>query len=82
MVTDPLVVAPEPGSAAEEEFERLLAELPESQREVVVLLKGEGLSLEEVARTTGSTIGSVKQKASRAYAKLRMILTPNEGTRS
>lgn len=70
MVREP--AAPEPAQPGE--FETLLQALPESQREVVLMLKGEGLSLEEVARATGSTIGSVKQKASRAYAKLRTIL--------
>lgn len=35
------------------------------------MLKVEGLSLEEVARATSSTVGSVKQKAHRAYKKLR-----------
>lgn len=33
------------------------------------------IALEEVARATGSTIGSVKQKAHRAYAKLRESLS-------
>jgi len=52
-------------------LEVLLAPLPESQREVIAMLKVEGMSLEEVARATSSSIGSVKQKAHRAYAKLR-----------
>ena len=58
----------ERGSAS---FQELLAPLPESQREVLVLLKVNGLSLEEVARATSSTVGSVKQKVHRAYQKLR-----------
>ena len=53
----------------------LLGSLPESQREVVVMLKVSGMSLEEVARATSSSIGSVKQKAHRAYDKLRELLT-------
>jgi RNA polymerase sigma-70 factor (ECF subfamily) len=57
------------------ELEQLLAELPDSQREVITLLKVSGLSLEEVARATSSTVGSVKQKAHRAYTKLRTLLT-------
>jgi RNA polymerase sigma-70 factor (ECF subfamily) len=52
----------------------LLGSLPESQREVVVMLKVSGMSLEEVARATSSSIGSVKQKAHRAYDKLRELL--------
>jgi RNA polymerase sigma-70 factor (ECF subfamily) len=52
-------------------LEALLAQLSSSEREVVEMLKVEGLSLEEVARATSSTVGSVKQKAHRAYKKLR-----------
>ncbi|HEY3838499.1 MAG TPA: sigma-70 family RNA polymerase sigma factor [Bryobacteraceae bacterium] len=52
-------------------MEALLAELPESQREVLVMLKVCGMSLEEVARATSSSVGSVKQKAHRAYETLR-----------
>lgn len=57
------------------DLETLLATLPESQREVVMMLKVSGLSLEEVARATSSSIGSVKQKAHRAYEKLRERLS-------
>lgn len=56
-------------------FEALMAELPESQREVVTLLKVNELSMEEVARITSSTVGAVKQKAHRAYERLRDLLT-------
>ena len=49
----------------------LLAALPSGQREVITMLKGCGMTLEEVARATGSTIGAVKQKAHRAYERLR-----------
>ena len=55
------------------DLDALLAELPESQREVVVMLKVSGMSLEEVARATASRVGSVKQKAHRAYDKLREL---------
>ena len=55
-------------------FDTLVASLPEAQREVVMMLKVGGLSLEEVARATSSTVGAVKQKAHRAYERLRQIL--------
>lgn len=58
----------------EDALGRLIAALPESQREVIVMLKVAGLSLEEVAKATSSTIGAVKQKAHRAYATLRRAL--------
>jgi len=57
--------------AQEAELGRLLAGLPESQREVIVMLKVSGMSLDEVARATSSSVGSVKQKAHRAYETLR-----------
>lgn len=53
------------------DLDALLAPLPVSQREVIEMLKIAGMSLEEVARATSSSVGSVKQKAHRAYAKLR-----------
>ena len=55
-----------------------MAYLPDSQREVLTMLKVLGLTVEEVARATGSTTGAVKQKAHRAYEKLRGILEARE----
>jgi RNA polymerase sigma-70 factor (ECF subfamily) len=52
-------------------LEALLAPLSEGQREVIAMLKVEGMSLEEVALATSSSVGSVKQKVHRAYKKLR-----------
>ena len=56
------------------DFETLVAALPASQREVVSMLKVRGMSLEEVARATESSVGSVKLKAHRAYESLRVQL--------
>jgi len=55
----------------QDHFERLVSTLPESQREVLFMLKVSGMSLEEIARATASTVGAVKQKARRAYSTLR-----------
>jgi RNA polymerase sigma-70 factor, ECF subfamily len=54
-----------------DDLQALLAPLPESQREVIEMLKVAGMSLEEVARATSSSVGAVKQKVHRAYEKLR-----------
>jgi len=43
-------------------FDELVAGLPESQREVLVMLKVNGLSIEEFARTTTSTPGAVSRR--------------------
>jgi RNA polymerase sigma-70 factor (ECF subfamily) len=64
------------------DFETLIASLPESQREVITMLKVSGLTLEEVARATSSTVGAVKQRAHRAYERLRRLLqmpAPDDG---
>jgi len=58
-------------------FESLVANLPETQREVIAMLQVGGLSLEEVARAKSSTVGAVKQKAHRAYRRLRGLLEPD-----
>jgi RNA polymerase sigma-70 factor, ECF subfamily len=55
-------------------FSELIAPLPDSQREVLTMLKVNGLSIEEVARATSSTVGAVKQKVHRAYHRLRSVL--------
>jgi RNA polymerase sigma-70 factor (ECF subfamily) len=62
-------------------FDTLVAALPETQREVVTMLKVGGLTLEEVARATSSTVGAVKQKAHRAYERLRDLLQSEKGER-
>ena len=79
---EPLEEMPEPAAASPTArraelriLQALLAPLPESQREVIEMLKIAGMSLEEVARATSSSVGSVKQKAHRAYEKLRERLS-------
>lgn len=63
-----------PASQHTLELEELLAPLSESQREVLQMLKVAGMSLEEVARATSCSVGSVKQKVHRAYKKLRQTV--------
>ncbi len=72
----------QPVSGADGELETLLAPLSLSQREVITMLKVEGMSLEEVARATSSTVGSVKQKVHRAYKKLRETIGLRTGKSS
>jgi RNA polymerase sigma-70 factor (ECF subfamily) len=56
------------------DFNTLMSFLPDSQREVLTMLKVLGMSVDEVARATSTTAGSVKQKAHRAYERLRSVL--------
>jgi len=81
IATESLPEGPPPQESPRAEaptFESLIAGLPESQREVLTMMKVNGLSLDEVARATSSSIGAVKQKASRAYAKLRTLLSSSD----
>ena len=52
----------------------LLQALPDSQREVLFMLKVAGMTLEETARASSSTVGAIKQKAHRAYTTLRGLI--------
>jgi RNA polymerase sigma-70 factor (ECF subfamily) len=63
---------------ADQELSRVLDEalskLPEAQASAFRLLKGEGLSVAEVAGIMGTTKGAVKLRAHRAYEALRGLL--------
>jgi len=51
-----------------------LAELPQQQREAVVLTKLDGKSVAEAAEIAGTTTGAMKVRAHRGYEALRRIL--------
>jgi RNA polymerase sigma-70 factor (ECF subfamily) len=51
-----------------------LAELPEQQREAVVLVKLDGKTVAEAAEIAGTTVGAMKVRAHRGYEALRARL--------
>lgn len=55
-------------------IESALSELPESQREAILMHKYMGFSYSEIADLTDSSLGSVKQKIHRGYTTLRNLL--------
>jgi len=55
-------------------LERALLKLTAEQREVFVLKHYEELSYDEIARTTGATVASLKMRMHRAYDRLRELL--------
>ena len=63
-----------PAKVPELDLWKLVNRLPARQQEVILMLKVSGMTLEETARATGSTVGAVKQKAHRAYVKLREMI--------
>jgi RNA polymerase sigma-70 factor (ECF subfamily) len=70
-----MTVTPPPEEGQGEDLETLLAPLSDSQREILRMMKVAGMSLEEVARATSCSVGSVKQKVHRAYQNLRDRMT-------
>ena len=61
------------------EIDRLLEQLPPSQRDVLLLLNVTGMTMAEAARAMSSSVAATKQRAHRAYARLRAFLA--EGKR-
>jgi RNA polymerase sigma-70 factor, ECF subfamily len=57
---------------------RLLAVLPEKQREILILRVVVGMSAEETAEAVGSTSGAVRVAQHRALARLRAEITATE----
>lgn len=51
-----------------------LQQLPDAQREAVVLTKLEGKSVAEAAEIAGTTVGAMKVRAHRGYEALRKLL--------
>jgi RNA polymerase sigma-70 factor, ECF subfamily len=54
---------------------KAMQQLPEIDRAVLILRAEEGLSYEEIARTTGLTVAAAKVKVFRARAKLVSLLS-------
>ena len=70
----PLHYQPEAGYDIKQRFDRftkLLAELPEAQREAFVLQQEAGMSVEEIAGATGVSRETAKSRLRYALAKLR-----------
>lgn len=65
-------------SPEEYPLEEVIAALPESHRQVILLRYYEGLSCQEVATRLDMPLGTVTKTLSRAYALLRQELAPRE----
>jgi RNA polymerase sigma-70 factor (ECF subfamily) len=78
-----LVDAPrQDGQMAMSEFVRALAQLPDEQREALILVGASGFSYEEAAEICRVRVGTIKSRVSRARSRLESILAPssNENT--
>ena len=56
------------------DFHRAFQQLPDEQREALILVGASGFSYEEAAETCGVAVGTVKSRAARARAKLAEML--------
>jgi RNA polymerase sigma factor (sigma-70 family) len=59
-------------------LEQALRQLPEDQREALLLHKMHGLSFPEVALALGTTVGAAKVRAHRGNQRLKALLAPLE----
>ncbi|MGH1349951.1 MAG: RNA polymerase sigma factor [Methyloligellaceae bacterium] len=57
------------------DISKALAQLPDDQREVLVLIAIEELSYEEAANIIGTPIGTVMSRLSRARSRLKIIMS-------
>ncbi len=57
-------------------FQRALASLPATQRDALVLLKLDGLSVAEAAAKAGTSPGALKVRAHRAQVAIRTMIQP------
>jgi len=62
------------GSVDLNDFRRALEQLPEDQREAIVLIGASGFSYEEAADICDCAVGTIKSRVSRARTRLQEIL--------
>jgi RNA polymerase sigma-70 factor, ECF subfamily len=59
------------------DFQAALAQLPEEQREALIMVGATGISYEEAAEICGVALGTIKSRVNRARTKLAEMLSTN-----
>jgi RNA polymerase sigma-70 factor (ECF subfamily) len=67
------------GQMAMNEFVAALAQLPDEQREALILVGASGFSYEEAAEICHVRVGTIKSRVSRARSRLESMLAPSSG---
>ncbi|MDM7459509.1 MAG: RNA polymerase sigma factor [Paracoccus sp. (in: a-proteobacteria)] len=67
------------GRLAMTDFRAAFAQLPDEQREALILVGASGFSYEEAAEMTGVAVGTVKSRANRGRRKLAQLLHMESG---
>lgn len=62
-------------------LERALSELPDDQRDVIILADIHGYRYDEIAQAVDASVGTVKSRISRARARLREMLRSDDQAR-
>ena len=64
----------QPGKMDLADFQKALTELPDDQREAIILVGASGFSYEEAAKVCGCAVGTIKSRVSRARSTLQDVL--------
>ena len=67
------------GRLAMNDFKAAFRQLPDEQREALILVGGSGFSYEEAASMTGVAVGTVKSRANRGRRRLAELMHMVEG---
>jgi RNA polymerase sigma-70 factor (ECF subfamily) len=74
-MTGRLAVHPSQDGALDlQDFRRALKQLPEDQREAIILIGASGFSYEEAAEICGCAVGTIKSRVSRGRTRLTELL--------
>jgi RNA polymerase sigma-70 factor (ECF subfamily) len=77
-MTGRLAVHPSQDGALDlQDFRRALTQLPEDQREAIILIGASGFSYEEAAEICGCAVGTIKSRVNRARTRLAELLHVN-----
>ncbi|MCK0120445.1 RNA polymerase sigma factor [Loktanella sp. F6476L] len=80
LLTAGLAVKPDhDGRLQYNDFMKAFSQLPDDQREVLILVGASGFSYIEVAEMTGVALGTVKSRVNRARARIAEILELGDG---
>jgi|SRR5690606_14844737 RNA polymerase sigma-70 factor (ECF subfamily) len=80
LMTARLAVPPaQHGQLDLEDFRTALDQLPQDQREAIILIGASGFSYEEAAQICGCAVGTIKSRVSRARARLQELLQISDG---
>ena len=78
-----LTAASDPGAVLElDELRRALAQIPEEQREALILVGAGGFAYEEAANICGCAVGTIKSRVNRARKALEGVLASGDFAKS